>query len=1445
MPSLFRMKQILNPVNYTTPEDDFRILDSWTETGLNPDNHKQELKFMCYKIETIDPNTGRKTIAYKAVKFAKVERLPKSAKESTALMQMQSQILSASYQQNYNLVTIIANVIHPVPQGLMYLYGVQGVSMNDIEEAKKIANYDYEGFIRSMMGTFRVLHMRTASAEEAAWLSRKMRDMKFLTAIRGIPKAAESGEDGGNKGIGGQNVNPNSQGTLEEIITALADYEYVIEVLSTPVHTTTLMGWSTQTQKDMTEWYGQLQGTKSLSMNISIPMTYMTSTGSSQGWSRSVSDSRTVSFSQGESYNSGFSQSAGQSLSQSIGESFGISKGQSVTNTTGQNYSVSNGITKGVTEGVTHGMTRGQTVGQTIGYTQGLTRGYTQGVTKGVSTGTSMSMTQGNSLGTSMGQNRGVSLGQSQGESMNQSYSSGVSDSKSLTNSSSTNLGSSYGQSLGNSINKSYSENSSLGHNISAGVNDSYGSSKNYGVSGSHSDGTSYSTGQNGSTSLSQSNTQGSSHGSTSSYNNTRTNTQAEGNNGSLSAGVAGVGGQIGANATTSQANARSSGGGTSDTTTNSNTTGVTNSNGWSTSSGETHSDTSGWSAGTGTSESHGSSMSEGYSTSRGSGYSEGYGASYGQNQSLSYSNGKSESQGHSVGKNDSTSLSQGINNGTSYGQTAGTSYGQNAGQSYSVSISQNKGTSYSSSMSQSISQSESISNSQSQSESLSESMSNSQSQSLSQSRSESTGQSVSKSIGESTGESYTQSVSNGTGKNWSESSTVSNGKSNSTSEGTSQGTSMGSTGAFTTGTSGSMGLGPSIGYSKSYQWLDQQVKDILEILEYQNERLKQALRSGAFYTYLYIACPNMDVLAAAQAAAKSTWQNDLAFAQPIQALDLTAEEQQHLLYHFTAFSADYTRENVAGVSDYKYATVLLPKEYVAYTHLPRVSEGGIDTIVEDIPKFRVPGMLRGNIYMGTQLNPERYTFRNGYKTEFDYRINIDELMHGVFTGQSRSGKTVAAMRFIRELANSKRTATGKRLRIVIMDPKQDWRGMARFVEPERFRFYSMGNVHFRPINLNPCKIPYGVEPQHWIDGIINIYCRAYGLLERGKQMLGDTFYRLYEKAGVFKDDEHKPETWDKRSKDWKDEISRRSGVVTFHKIYKDMEQLKESLSGPGKRAGNDTMDAYARLLERLSCFSRRYSIEYRLFSAEGQLQADGTVRETTAAFDDINSYGTGLGVDELIGADDVTVFESFGLESTFANFIFGIITSGFYKVAKGFERGYLNPAQYETVLVIEEANKVLTGNDTAGTGGGGGQASLSGQSEFEEILDQSAGYGLFIIAITQKISMMPSSIIANCGLLFMGKLSQPEDVDLGVRMIGREGRIDDRDVVKWLPKSPTGWFICRSNRGYDFRDAEPVLVQIEPLNNATVSNAELEAILVNKEASLIINDDYEDEEDD
>lgn len=123
MALLHRMKKVLNPVNTSIPEDDFRILDSWTESDKEINPSKAKMNYLCYKIETIDPETGKKSILYKAVKFARVDRLPKSAKQSTSFMDMQSQVLSAVYEQGYNLVTIIANVIKPTPEGLMDFTG--------------------------------------------------------------------------------------------------------------------------------------------------------------------------------------------------------------------------------------------------------------------------------------------------------------------------------------------------------------------------------------------------------------------------------------------------------------------------------------------------------------------------------------------------------------------------------------------------------------------------------------------------------------------------------------------------------------------------------------------------------------------------------------------------------------------------------------------------------------------------------------------------------------------------------------------------------------------------------------------------------------------------------------------------------------------------------------------------------------------------------------------------------------------------------------------------------------------------------------------------------------------------------------------------------------------------------------------------------------------------
>jgi len=726
-----------------------------------------------------------------------------------------------------------------------------------------------------------------------------------------------------------------------------------------------------------------------------------------------------------------------------------------------------------------------------------------------------------------------------------------------------------------------------------------------------------------------------------------------------------------------------------------------------------------------------------------------------------SLANSASQSFGASSGQSTSEGTSEAMGQTQSFGESQGWGVSQSRGNSVSESFGVTRGSAVSQSWSESVGRSESVGVSQ--------------------------GQSKGTSVGNSVAVSDTQSLSKSVGRTYSEGVSTSRGTTDSW--GRSEGISNGISRGFSQGTSSNMGVGPSLSFAKSFQWEDIEVKNIIRLLEFQNNRLMRALNGdGAFFTDIYIATPDNETKSAAEALAKSAWHSNDALVCPLQVMDLSPHEESHLLYHFGAFSPDATLDHsISGeIESYRYTTILLPEEYTAYTHPPRISEGGIFADTPDIPKFAVPSMRPGEIYMGKVLSAERWTEEWGYATPFDYRVSSDEIMHGFFTGESRSGKTVAAMRFVAELANKVRRKSGKRMRIVCMDPKQDWRGLARFVEPERFKFYSLGNPEFLPINLNLCKIPKNVYPQQWVDGLIEIYCRAYGLGERGKAILSETFFELYDKAGVF-------------VPNWREVASDRSQSITLPKIYQKMVETKRNLEGDNSKKGkigNDVRDAYVRVLDRLQVFGRQFSIEAQLFGRDD-----------------------GIGIDDLIGNDDVLVLESYGLETTFKNFVFGAITSGFFKYAQAHEGGFLSPDQFETMLVIEEANEVLTGQDSADAKNG---SPLPGQSEFERILDQSAGMGLFILSVTQKIASMPSSIIANSGLVFAGKISRADDVAAIVRKIGREERIDDRDVTKWFPRSPVGWFVCRSSRNYDFKNIEPVLVSIDMLGGTKPSNQEL-----------------------
>lgn len=193
------------------------------------------------------------------------------------------------------------------------------------------------------------------------------------------------------------------------------------------------------------------------------------------------------------------------------------------------------------------------------------------------------------------------------------------------------------------------------------------------------------------------------------------------------------------------------------------------------------------------------------------------------------------------------------------------------------------------------------------------------------------------------------------------------------------------------------------------------------------------------------------------------------------------------------------------------------------------------------------------------------------------------------------------------------------------------------------------------------------------------------------------------------------------------------------------------------------------------------------------------------------------MGIDDLLGADDVIVLESYGMDTKTSSFIFGLITSSVYQYAVS-NGGFVKPEdQYETVLVIEEANQVLIGED---------QDNLGGANPFEIILDQSAGYGLFIWTITQKIADMPRSVLANSALKIIGRQDDEDDIKKTIVQIGKDGLINDRVFKNWLPDQPTGWFIIKSSRNRDFTMNAPQHVLIEYLDIEPPSNEELEYIL-------------------
>lgn len=198
----------------------------------------------------------------------------------------------------------------------------------------------------------------------------------------------------------------------------------------------------------------------------------------------------------------------------------------------------------------------------------------------------------------------------------------------------------------------------------------------------------------------------------------------------------------------------------------------------------------------------------------------------------------------------------------------------------------------------------------------------------------------------------------------------------------------------------------------------------------------------------------------------------------------------------------------------------------------------------------------------------------------------------------------------------------------------------------------------------------------------------------------------------------------------------RTNNDVDFVKIYKRLDELKE--------ANPEKQDAYDKLLSRIEPFA-----------------------DTMSTANIALGTSEGLGVDELISDDGIIIFETDTLDNTVKKFVSSVIATGFHNIAtKNVE------VLYKNILILEDADKT---------------------SFSTPFLDEWAiNSGLDIVFIARDISDLPKRIVDNCELIFIGRQTKIDNMDIVIRELS-DDISEQAGLFKAIAGFPPSWFATYS----------------------------------------------------
>jgi hypothetical protein len=332
------------------------------------DKYGEKLKIEGFKIVESDGNpilvhrlskildSGTKVTFYKATRFFRLTRVGRQEEQNKDLLQEHSDIIRGLYQSGVSYCQVICNILdagNDQAFGLLFYYGVQSVESTE-DAAIRGCRRDYEALLRSFQGTHRTAHIQPPTYEEIHWMFRKLRGEQYVTVVKGIPAPKISSSP--QKNVLKTTTSTSEQ--LEQFLTGLADKEFMLLLMCTPIPQQTLRDWLTASLKEQTKWESMKQGSTSFNASLSVPMTMSLSGGTSKGTSAST----------------------GSSLSHSHGTSAGENHSTSDGTSSSSGWNVSDSTSSGKNEGTNAGWNNGTNYGSNDGssHTGGASAGFSK-----------------------------------------------------------------------------------------------------------------------------------------------------------------------------------------------------------------------------------------------------------------------------------------------------------------------------------------------------------------------------------------------------------------------------------------------------------------------------------------------------------------------------------------------------------------------------------------------------------------------------------------------------------------------------------------------------------------------------------------------------------------------------------------------------------------------------------------------------------------------------------------------------------------------------------------------------------------------------------------------------------------------------------------------------------------------------------------------------------